>query len=239
MNRIRVFVGYGYNARDAWIETLVIPFVKAFGCSVVHGKAVYGGVLPAEVLKVIQSSDAMIGFTTRRDPDPANAGQFTTHPWVIQELTSALSQNPPIPWVEVRETGVTAPGGMIAAMNAQRIDYREEARADCLLGIAQALERFASEVSVTTVRLAPDQTVQEIRPFLADPTFFCRCQILRRGETELVAEQIPVLPIKGGLFVKLRGIGQEDLVRLTISAQGHIWRSDYESVDTVDIQMKG
>ena len=51
--------------------------------------------------------------------------------------------------------------------------------------------------------------------------------------------QIPVLPIKGGLFVKLRGIVEADLVRLTISAGGRLWRSSYESVDTVDIQLKG
>jgi hypothetical protein len=239
MSRIRVFIGYGYNARDEWVETHIIPLVKAFGCTVVHGKAVFGGVLPIEIVKLIQASDAMLGFTTRRDPDPANPGQFTTHPWVIQELTAALSQTVPIPWVEVREEGVVSPGGMIAAMNAQRIDYREAERADCLLNVALALERFANAASVTTVRLGPESTARQIQPFLGDATFLCRCQILRRGEIELPAQQIPVLPIKGGLFVKLRGIEEEDLVRLTISARAHLWRSDYESVDTVDIQMKG
>ena len=238
MSRIRVFIGYGYNPRDEWVETHVIPLVKAFGCNVMHGKAVYGGVLPHEILKLIQTSDALIGFTTRRDPDPANPGQFTTHPWVLQELTAALSQRPPIPWVEVREHGVVSPGGMIAALNAQRIDYREAERADCLLGIALALERFANAASVTTVRLAPKAIVEQIQPFLDDPTCFCRCQVLRRGEVQLEAQQTPLLPIKGGLFVKLRGIEGEDLVRLTISARARLWRSDYESVDTVDIQMK-
>jgi hypothetical protein len=239
MSRLRIFIGYGYNARDGWVETHVIPLVKAFGCNVVYGKAVYGGVLPNEILKLIQTSDAMIGFTTRRDPDPANPGHFTTHPWVLQELTAALSQTPPLPWVEVREEGVVSPGGMIAGMNTQRIDYREAERADCLLNIALALERFANAARVTTVRLGPEPVVEQIQPFLGDPTFLCRCQVLRRGEIELEAQQIPILPIKGGLFVKLRGIEEEDLVRVTISARARLWRSDYESVDTVDIQMKG
>ena len=148
MPGLRLFVGYGYNARDKWVETHVIPLVRAFGCKVEHGKAVYGGALPNEVLKLIHASDAMIGFTTRRDPDPGRPGQFPTHPWVVQELTAALSQVPPIPWVEVREEGVVSPGGMIEAMNTQRIDYREAERADCLLSIALALERFGKEVSV-------------------------------------------------------------------------------------------
>jgi hypothetical protein len=37
MAGIRVFIGYGYNARDKWVETHVVPLVKAFGNTVVHG----------------------------------------------------------------------------------------------------------------------------------------------------------------------------------------------------------
>jgi hypothetical protein len=49
----------------------------------------------------------------------------------------------------------------------------------------------------------------------------------------------PVLPIKGSLFVQLRGIAEGELVRLSVSAGGRTWRSNYESVDTVDTQLKG
>src|SRR5438067_1371019 len=120
---MRVFIGYGYNPRDKWVETYVVPMVKAFGCTVEHGKTVYGGALPDEVLRLIRGSDAMMGFTTQRDPAGTDAsGQpiFTTHPWVVQELTAAISQNPPIPFVEVREERVIDPGGIISAHNAQR-----------------------------------------------------------------------------------------------------------------------
>jgi hypothetical protein len=64
---MRVFIGYGYNDRDKWIETYVFPLAEAFGCKVVHGKMAYGGALPPEVTDLIRGSDAMIGFTTRRD----------------------------------------------------------------------------------------------------------------------------------------------------------------------------
>jgi len=40
---MRIYIGYGYNERDKWIEDYVIPLVVAFGCEVAHGKAVYGG----------------------------------------------------------------------------------------------------------------------------------------------------------------------------------------------------
>src|SRR5881394_3460130 len=108
---MRIFVGYGYNERDRWIEDYVLPLVVDFGCEVAHGKAVYGGALPDEVMKVIRTSDAVMGFTTRRES--VAKGQYRTHDWVVHELLAANSQDPRIPWVEVREDGVISPGGIL------------------------------------------------------------------------------------------------------------------------------
>ena len=231
---MRVFVGYGYHPRDSWIEEFVFPLVTAFGIEVVHGKAVYGGALPDEVMKNIRLSDAMIGFTTQRDD--LGGGKFSTHPWVVQELTVAEAQVPRIPWVEVREDGVDI-GGLLEAADLQRIDYKETERAMCLVKIAQALRRFRELTNVTTIRLGPGEAVDQISPLLDDPTFACTCQILR-GIIETPAVRKPVLPIKGGLYVQLQGVASNELVRLTITAGGRTWRSAYESIDTVDLQLK-
>jgi hypothetical protein len=131
---MRIFIGYGYNERDRWIENLVSPLLSAFGCDLVHGKVVYGGALPDEVMKAIRTSDALVGFTTRRDL--AAPGVYRTHDWVIQELLTAHAQDPPIPFVEVREDGVIPPGGILDAVDAQRIDYKEENRSACLVQVA-------------------------------------------------------------------------------------------------------
>jgi len=40
------------------------------------------------------------------------------------------------------------------------------------------------------------------------------------------------------LFVQLQGVASNELVRLTITAGGRTWRSAYESIDTVDLQLK-
>jgi hypothetical protein len=232
---MRVFIGYGYNARDRWVETHVVPLVEAFGCEVLHGKAVFGGVLSDEVVKKIRGSDAMIGFTTRRGEAVA-PDQFQTHPWVVKELTIAHDQDPRIPFVEVRESGVIPPGDPIG--NAfQRIDYDEADRATCLLQIAQALKKFHDDTRITTVRLRPAAVVKQIYGVLDSDSFTCTCQILR-GDLELRPERIPVRAIKSGLYVQLRGIAPSDLVRLTVSSGGRKWRSDYDSVDTVDIELK-
>lgn len=201
----------------------------------VHGKAVYGGALPEEVMKAIRTSDAVIGFTTRRES--IAPGWYRTHDWVVQELSTAHAQDPRIPWVEVREEWVTSPGGILEAADAQRIDYRQEDRAWCLVQIAQALRRFQDVTKVTMIRLGPILAVDQISPLLDDPLFTCTFQSLR-GAVQLSPRPVPVFPIKGGLFVQLRGVMQGELVRITVSARERTWRSDYESVDTVDVQVK-
>jgi hypothetical protein len=235
MSRMRVFVGYGYNERDRWIETYVLPLVSAFGWDIVHGKTVYGGALPDEVMQAIRNSHAMLGFTTRRDLDAA--GRYRTHDWVIHELMAAHAQQPSIPWVEIREEGVLSPGGIIETASTLRIDYRENDRADCLVKIAQAIRRFQDLTKITTIRLGPVPTVEQIRPLLRDSSFSCSFQILR-GAVEEPETRTAVLPIKGGLFVQLRGVAPGELVRITLSGAGRLWRSDYESADTVDVQVK-
>lgn len=232
---MQIFVGYGYNDRDRWIEEYVFPLVVAFGCELAHGKSVYGGPLPDEVTKAIRASDAMIGFTTRREP--AAPGQYRTHDWVVQELLTAHAQDPRIPWVEIREQGVISPGGILESVDAQRIDYREEDRAGCLVKIAQALRRFHDLTNVTMIRLGPASAVDQIRPWLDDPSFACTCQSLR-GAVQVLPRSVPVFPIRGGLFVQLRGVAPGELVRIALSARGRTWRSDDELVDTVDVQVR-
>lgn len=232
---MRIFAGYGYNDRDKWVEEYVFPLLVALGCDVIHGRVAYGGALADEVTKLIRAADAMIGFTTRREL--VGADQYRTHDWVVQELLTAHLQDPRLPWVEVREEGVISPGGILDSVDSQRIDYRREDLARCLVKIAEAVKRFQDRTKVTTIRLGPISAVEQIGPLIEDPTFACTCQTLR-GAVQLFAHSVPVFPIKGGIFVQLRGVGKEELVRITISAQGRIWRSDYETVDTVDVQVK-
>lgn len=44
-----LFIGYGYNLRDQWIEEMVFPLAEALGCQVAHGKTAYGDSLAPEV----------------------------------------------------------------------------------------------------------------------------------------------------------------------------------------------
>jgi len=87
------------------------------------------------------------------------------------------------------------------------------------------------------IRLGPVAAAEQIGPLLDDPSFICTCQTLRAA-VQSGPRKSAVFPIKGSVFVQLRGVAQGDLVRITIFARGRTWRSDYESVDTVDVQVK-
>jgi len=85
---MRIFVAYGYNDRDLWIERAIFPVIEAFGSECVHGKALHGTEIVPSVQKLIESCDAIIGFTTARPNETAGV----THRWVTDELASALDE---------------------------------------------------------------------------------------------------------------------------------------------------
>ncbi len=211
----------------------MFPLIVAFGGEVVHGGSVYGGPLRAEVEKAIRTCNAMIGFTTRREP--TGPAPYRTHEWVLDELL--IAHDHPMPWVEVREHGVISPGGKIESAGAQRIDFREDDRARCLVKIAEALRRFHDMTKLTRIRLGPSPIVEQISPYVDDPSLMCSYQILR-GSLRIPPQPAAVLPITGGIFVDLPGVAPGDSVRIVISTAGRTWRSDYISVDTVDVQMR-
>lgn len=114
-------------------------------------------------------------------------------------MTIANAQVPSIPWVEVREEGVLSPGGSLESANFQHIDYREADRAECLVKIAQAVKRFRDLTNITMIRLGPTAAVEQIGPWLDDPSFSCTSQTLR-GAVQLPVERRAAYPIKRRRF---------------------------------------
>jgi hypothetical protein len=153
---MQIFVGYGYNDRDKWIEDLVFPLLEALDCQPVHGKTMFGGSLSPKVIETLLTCDAMIGFTTRRDPTGDHS--WNTHRWVIEELASAFSH---IPVVEVRENGVDTQPGMLGGN--QHIDYREEARDRCLVELELAVNQIRKDTTWKRLKLGPGEFVTAIR----------------------------------------------------------------------------
>jgi hypothetical protein len=225
---VKIFVGYGYQTRDEWVEELVFPIIEAFGAEVVSGKEIFGQRLSTGVLRQIEKCDALIGFLTKREGHNSNGN---THRWVIEELAAAISHN--IRVLEVREVGVTDQGGL--AGDRQRIGYDEQKRDRCLVEIVKAIGLWHRTGDVK-IQLLPRQFVDEIRPLLQQPGFRCSYNLIE-GNNEVWDKEAKVVPITGGLFMSLKDVSLDALIQVQVAAQGISWRSDFEPIEQLRIHL--
>jgi hypothetical protein len=229
---MRIFVAYGYNDRDRWIPNFIFPIIRAFGDEVVTGEDLQGELITDAIRKSIKDSDALIAFTTRRDP--IGQDRWSTHRWVTDELSQALAYNLPV--VEVRERGVDDQGGI--AGDRQRITYDENQRDKCLVELVKTIGGW-HQGNTIKLQLLPDEFVQYIRPLLRQPNLHCTYRLLG-AEDDSPGEEMPttILPITGGLFVHAKNVPRASLIQIRVECSGKSWASSFESVDSLGIHLQ-
>jgi len=163
---MRIFVGFGYNDRDRWIETDVFPILECMGFVVIDGKDMHGEILQPEVKFRIDQSDAAIGFFTIRDPN--STGDFNSHIWVRDEMVHAAAKGLPI--VPIREENARVPDGLLG--NIQYIPLRQNDRLACMSELARALGRR----NIRRIKLEPEATrlTRDLKQWNLDPNFEIR-----------------------------------------------------------------
>lgn len=232
---MKIFVGYGYNQRDKWIEDLVFSLVESFGDDVVSGKEIFGQKLDDGVRGEIAESDALIGFTTRRDS--IGGGTWTTHQWVRDELLTAAHAQPPILFVEVRETQVDDQGGMLGSR--ARITYDEAQRDRCLVDIATAIGRWHRQATASKgflLELLPDDFSKEIRPLLQDPDLRCIYRVLEENEMDAGSDiTTPIRKLRGGrMAIRTGPVPRDAMIQVEVW-QGRsklLWASEWQAVES-------
>ena len=229
---MKIFVAYGYNPRDQWVKDMVFPIIEAFGIQVVTGDATYEGSVPDNVRASIASSDALIGFTTRRDPQ--NDMVWSTHQWVVSELSSAVTLGRRV--VEVREEGVDPQGGL--HQDLHRINYDEQARDKCLVEIVKAVGSW-HRTGPLRMRLLPKELVEVLRPLKDKAGLSCEYTV-RVGNYDYPSEQTDILGITGGLFIDTTNVPREPitLIRIHIAYGDQAWSSDYEPIDSYSVVLE-
>lgn len=226
---MRIFVAFGYNPRDSWIEQMVFPIVEAFGSEVLTGEEMQGEQLSQGVLERINNSDALVAFTTRRDE--LKNGTWTTHKWVQQELSAAIAK--PILVVEVREKDVDPQVGVDG--DRQRINYEEAKRDECLVEIVKTIGRWHENLFVD-LQLMPKEFIDDVKPLLKHPHLKCRYKLMvRNRESDFFNASIK--PIKGGLFMAASDVPRDALIQIFVECDEKSWNSDYESISSVGIKL--
>lgn len=227
---MKIFVAYGYNDRDKWIEEMVFPIIRSFGAEVETGEDAFDGSIPDSVKRKIQYSDALMAFTTRRTTQDNVVWQ--THRWVIEELAAAAALGKKT--VEVRETDVEQQGGLTQAN--YRITYDENERDKCLVEIVKAIGKWQSS-NLVRVQLLPEGIRGDLQPLLSNQGLSCQ-YVVRRGS--FVGNEVPatIERITGGLFIDVPQLGSDSLIQISIRYGDQEWSSDYESLNSYGIHLR-
>jgi len=227
---MRVFVGYGYNNRDLWIEEKVFPILRGMGFTVVHGRDMYGDVLPDEVQKRIDQSDAAIGFFTIRDGQ--HNADYTSHIWVRDEMMYAMAKGKPI--IPVMEDGVRVPDSLLG--NRQFIPLSMNDKLSCVVNLLVAL----GQRNLLRVRLdTDDDSLAQLLFTLKKTPSFCiryRTRDVNGVESDYINGRLEIIdygfylnvinvPTKG--YIEIEGV-LNDSIRFS---------SGWTSIDAISVKI--
>jgi hypothetical protein len=222
---MRIFVAHGYNSRDRWVEEVFRPIIEAFGSEFVSGGDLGGQTITEGVQALINSSDALIAFATRRNATMND--QFDTHRWVTDELAHAIGQRKRV--LEIREDGVVQDG---IAGDRQRLTYNEQDKVKCIVQVIQVLGQWHRR-STRRFQLVPDDL---IRPHLNKPYFRCTYKVLD-GFTETASKDVPVQKITGGLFITASDLSPDSLVQVQVVTDQRVLSSEYTAINAISVKI--
>lgn len=206
---MRIFVGFGYNDRDRWIEVQVFPILRCMGFTVVDGKEMHGEILQPAVQSRIEQSDAAIGFFTVREGQ--GEADFNSHIWVRDEMVHANAKGKPI--IPVKEDGARIPDGLLG--NRQYIPLHQNERLACVAELVAAL----GQRNIRRLKLDPegDQLRRNLQQWRRTSGFVIQYRTLdeaglespfRRGRLELVDQgfYLNVADVPKRAYVEVEGV---------------------------------
>lgn len=226
---MKVFVGYGYNDRDKWIEDQVFPILRCAGYSVAHGKDMHGQLLQPEVQRRMDQADVVLGFLTIRE---GAVGDFTSHIWVRDELLYAIGRGKPV--VPVREDGVAFPAGLFG--NRQYVTLRQDDRLGCVVSVMEALGRR----NMRRVRLDPaaDALRAQLWQWHKTPGFAVRYRTQDSEGMESEFRDGRLEPIDQGFYLNLSEVPNRAYVWVDGVLNGAVqFTSGWVTADAVQIRI--
>jgi len=226
---MKIFVGYGYNERDAWIEKDVFPILQAMNLEVTHGKDMHGETLQDGVKERIYEADALIGFSTLRENQ--GEAEFNSHIWVRDEMQNALTLRKPV--VEVREKGVRNPPGLIG--DRQRIELDDDDRLTCIAELVKVVAGWSMR-RLLLVPLEADMH-RRINKALVNKQLSVRYRTRVKGRDSLYSDG-KIEKIDGGFYLNAVGLPDYSLVEIeaSTSTDGIVFSTGWASADLVRIE---
>ncbi len=222
---MKAFVAFGYNERDAWIPEIIFPILNCLEIEIVTGEDLEGVVLSAGVIDKIKESDAVLAFCTKRDKIAEN--KWGTHPWILQEIASGLTQQKKI--LALFELEVDS--SQVAILQGHQIVHYDNAkREELIVSLIKTLSRWKKEASRKKIKLLPEEMIIQLKGAFNQNQVECHYNFMVDGD-EL--EKIKTTPIRlsGGYIIQIKNIPMKGDIFLNVRLQGpgnEIWETGYE-----------
>ncbi len=157
---MKVFLSHSFRDEDRHLVAKIDSLLVAQDVLVVTGRRLGGEALTPEIMRRIDTTDALVALLTRRDRiGEEGLGRWTTHNWVRDELNYARGRNEPT--IGLVEAGVELDG---AYAERERIPLDRENPLDALLDLAQTIHIWKEERGVQRqVQIKPDEIGEELR----------------------------------------------------------------------------
>jgi|SRR5215813_1078806 len=227
---MKVFVGFGYNDRDQWIEEQVFPILRGMGFTVVDGKDMHGEILQPGVESRIEQSDAAIGFFTIREGQ--GQADFNSHIWVRDEMAHANARG--IPIIPVREDGARVPDGLLGAR--QYIPLYQGDRLACVVELVGALGRR----NIRRLKLDPDsdQLRRNLQQLRRTPGFTIQYRTQDEQGLESPFQPGRLELVDQGFYLNVRGVPRRAYVEVEGFLNGATqFSSGWVSADAVQVKV--
>jgi hypothetical protein len=227
---MRVFVGFGYNDQDRWIEEQVFPLLRAMAFTVADGKDMHGQMLQPQVRTRIDQSDAAIGFFTLREGQ--GAADFNSHLWVRDEMVYAEAKGKPI--IPIKEEGVRLPHGLLG--DRQYVPLTQNDRLACVTELIVALGRR----NIRRLKLDPeqDQLCRKLKAWRIHPDFEIRYRTKDDQGLESDFNQGRLELVDQGFFLNVADVPKRAYVEVEGVLNGHLqFSSGWVSADAVQVKI--
>jgi hypothetical protein len=224
---MNIFLAFAFRDEDKPLVSQIERLLASQFVQVKTGERLGGGQLTPEVQKRIQASDALIALMTRRDQ--LQAGGWTTHPWVKDELAWARAHDKPA--ITLVEDGV-AEGGMFQPHEWIPLDRSNPLEA--LLRLAETVAGWKQDAGrMVKVQIAPE----DIAGKLGDGVATCRHRLFQQGKASDWRD-VMAIPEAGGTFVYLDGVREDHLIQIEATDAGQTWKSPATS-QWMLVQLRG
>ena len=214
-----IFLSYTYNPHPDYkaatdsMERNLRRVIETFGLRVVDGVDLGGDPLRPEILKRIDSSDALIALMT---PQADAAGTIVPPAFVISEFQHA---NGHIPTLQIVHDKLQVPAGLAAADEYQV--YRENREFEVLLKVMNTIALWKRELG-RTVKLGIEP--HDLARRFERTRDICEYRILRDSTgQETNWQPSPIWVQKGSAVVLVPNVRDDEFVRIRVRIDRDPW----------------